>query len=122
MSHSPSTVFRKTCCEGGQLSATASSQSRTTVLSLRRTDSASTSSHGLLRRSRNSERVMALPVGSHRWESTCVQPLVCQLVCQLAPSDREMRDSLGNLVSLNFGSWNRMVEWLKHIDALRRAA
>ena len=39
-----------------------------------------------------------------------------------ATRTEEEPNSLGNLVSLNFASWNQLDGWLKRLDALRAAA
>jgi hypothetical protein len=50
----------------------------------------------------------------------------CQIGCQEeeeAPDNlQETGDSLENLVTLNFASWNRVVSWLRQLEVIRAAA
>jgi hypothetical protein len=50
----------------------------------------------------------------------------CQIGCQddseAADQSQEIEESLGEMVSLTFASWNHLVGWLRMVDQLRVVA
>jgi hypothetical protein len=46
----------------------------------------------------------------------------CQREDEAAYQPEEIDDSLGKMVSLNFGSWNQIGLWLRRCDRLRSSA